>query len=288
MSERKGIIKFIKNLINKEMIEKDNLSSTEYDIEKNINIQSIENTTQNEICKKILEDTVNDAIELDFEIEVIDNIMTNENEKNLESDELELKITSEEVKENVYEETKVTEQDYGENLRFERVNSDMSDIKIKGTNPCDITNNLTQAILKVPKHVITQEQLNNIAVTINLGHINNYQVLDVAFKYIQEIENPCGSGTISGEALLKAVVLVGNVGYSWILYDGLTKSIVYDGVQDAVTAYSVYDIIKFDQEDRPTNVTASFKTTVFEQLPEDPTVEYYLFKVEGTVDIVAV
>src|SRR3712207_7176923 len=55
-------------------------------------------------------------------------------------------------------------------------------IKRDIVSPCEITNNLKQAVLKIQKNLITEEQLANLGVAINLGHIDEYQVLDVAFK----------------------------------------------------------------------------------------------------------
>lgn len=101
---------------------------------------------------------------------------------------------------------------------FEKVTSNMVDIKNREKTPCDITNNLKQVILKVDKKLVAKENLGNIGVSLNWGNIDNYEVLDVEFKYKHEIPNPCRDGTITGETLLKVVVLVGLVNYSWVLY----------------------------------------------------------------------
>ncbi len=269
MEEKRGILKFFKKLIKKEMKSSMEDESTDIDkkLDESIEIQSIEvldlkDTIENEI-------TQSDLIE--------NNYIQEENDED-EINELE----------NLEELYKVDS--HGDNLNFERVTSNMIGIKNIGQSPCDITNNLKQAILKVDKSLITQEQLERIGIIVNLGHIDNYEVVDVAFKYNHEIQNPCGEGTVLGEALLKAVVLVGAVSYSWILYDTITNEIVYDGMQDSVTAYSVYDIVKFEEDVRPKNVTAKFTPAKLTKVDviDDENLDFYIFKVSGTVDIVGV
>lgn len=179
---------------------------------------------------------------------------------------------------------------YNNNSNIERVTSNMVDIKNRAKTPCDITNNLKQVILKVDKKLVAKENLGNIGVSLNSGSIDNYEVLDVAFKYNHEIPNPCGDGTITGEALLKAVVLVGLVNYSWILYDTITNKVIYDGTKDAITAYSVYDIVKFEDNVEPTTVEAKFTPNELSKIDviDDENLDFYIFKVSGTVDIIGV
>lgn len=270
MEEKRGIFKFFKKLIKKEMKSGMECENTDIDkkLDESIEIQSIEgldlkDTIENEITKS-------DIIE--------NNYIQEQNNDEDETNELE-------SLEKLY---KVDSHD--DNLNFERVTSNMIGIKNIGQSPCDITNNLKQAILKVDKSLITQEQLERIGVIVNLGHIDNYEVVDVAFKYNHEIQNPCGEGTVLGEALLKAVVLIGSVHYSWILYDTITNATVYDGTHDAITAYSVYDIVKFEENIRPTDVTAQFTPAQLSKVDviDDENLDFYIFKVSGTVDIVGV
>lgn len=174
------------------------------------------------------------------------------------------------------------------NYKIERIDSSMSgNIKIQNTNPCDITNNLNQAILKVSKHLITQpDMLAQIQPYINLGHLDNTEVIDVTFNYNTTIPNPCGGDDLVGEALLKAVVIVSTVNYSILLANNTSIPSIYDGVEGAITAYSVYNIIPFEQSDRPTNVNSVFEITNFEQLPDNPALDYYMFAIDAKVDLI--
>lgn len=270
MNENSKIIKFIRRILKKEVSQNDELKKT---IEENIvndiiDKQNLENEVEIDMVKENIKDS-EEEITLYTESSNIDGIQIYESDEDEVIEDIGINII--------------------ENLKIERMGNSMGDIiKIKGSNPCEITNDLNQAILKVPKHVITPEQLAAVAATVNLGHLNNQEFLDVAFKYTKEIENPCGGGTIQGETLLKAVVIVATVDYSFILYDSITKALVYDGVQDAITAYSVYDIIAFDEQKIPTSVTPNFTITKFEQLPDNPELAYYMFVIEGTVDLVGV
>lgn len=255
MEEKTGLINFIKKFIKKEMKNnnigiKDEVFDETHNLNDNIEIQSVDI--------------------FDIKETIQEEIMQPE--------------------EPINEKIRVEDSENSDNLYIERVADNMFDIKRDIVSPCEITNNLKQAVLKIQKNLITEEQLANLGVSINLGHIDEYQVLDVAFKYTYEIDNPCG-GKIPAEALLKAVVLVGSVHYSWLLYDKTTEKVVYDGAADSVTAYSIYDIVQFDDQDvRPTNVTAKFTPGPLTKLDvvNDPDLDFHLFTVNGTVDIVAI
>jgi hypothetical protein len=267
MDEKRGILNFFKKLIKKEL--NDNLADN---IDKELSI--------NENSKDNIEiQSINSFDSIKNEITEEYNRFQNEpydNENIVEKDE----STQISYKE---------ESNSNDNSNLERVNN-MIGIRDVGQSPCEITNNLKQTILKVNKNLINIDQLDNLGVAINLGRIENYEVLDVTFKYNHEISNPCGTGTVTGEALLKAVVLVGTVQYSWILYDKLTNKHVYDGESDAITAYSVYDIVKFEENVRPTEVTAKFTIDPLRRVEviDDENLDFYLFKVGGIVDIIGV
>lgn len=272
MEEKRGMIKFLKNLIKREV--KENLES--HINEADINIQSINLIDTKEKTENIKKENIE--------------VNNNPIEESVNSD----SIYKENIEEIKIEDDKVIPESKDDdnkklNSNFERVASNMIDINKFRQSPCDITNNLSQGLLYVEKHAITPEQLDNIGVTVNLAHIENYEVLDVAFKYNYDVPNPCG-GTVPGEALLKAVVLVATVHYSWLLYDKVTKEIVYDGIPAWTTAYSVYDIVKFDEDVRPTNVTAEFTPGELTRLDvvDDPNLDYYIFTVNGTVDLIGV
>lgn len=272
MEEKRGLIEFFKKLIKKEV--KGNLVS---DInEDNIDIQSINSIDKKEIIENDIKENVDMTNKLIEESVNLGSIY----QESIEEVEIE------------YEEVIHESKDDGNdklNSNIERVTNNMIDINKFRQSPCDITNDLNQGLLYVEKHLITQEQLANIGVTINLAHIENYEALDVAFKYNYDVPNPCG-GTVPGEALLKAVVLVATVHYSWVLYDKVTKAIVYDGVVGATTAYSVYDIVKFDEDVRPTEVTTKFNPGELTRVNviDDPNLSYYIFTVNGTVDLIGV
>lgn len=268
MNKNNKLINYLKKILKKEISKNDELKEN---IEKSILKDIVEKENiEDEKDIKVLEESIKDSQE-DMNIYV---------ENNESSSIQEIKVNESEedgVKDSIIK-----------NLKVERMSNNMDDmIKIKGSNPCDITNELNQAILKVPKHLAPAD-LSEIKSVVNLGHIDNHENLDVAFKYTQNIPNPCGAGTIEGEALLKAVVIVATVGYSILLYNDVTKEQVYDGVQDAITAYSVYDIIPFDENKSPTDVGAEFTITKFEQLPDNPELDYYMFVIEGTVDLVEI
>lgn len=257
MEEKNGILKFFKRLIKKEM--------PNIDKEENIDIQSVTPID----LKQIIED---ELIEPNLKI-------ANENYEEILP-----------IEEEVISESKVSKGNIEDNSNLERVTNSMVDMNKIRSNPCEITNDLKQSILKVEKHLLTPEQLERIGVTINLGHIENNEVLDVAFKFKYDFPNPCGVGTVPGETLLKAVVLVGTVYYSWILYDTITNEIVYDGTADAITAYSVYDIVQFDEDSRPTSVTAKFSPGTLNKVDviDDENLDFYIFRVTGTVDLIGV
>lgn len=205
MEEKRGLIKFIKNLIKLEI--KENLVP---DIkEDDIDVQSINLIGSNEVIKNDIKENLdinNKSIEEEVSSTRIDI-------KNIEKNEIDYKNDILKSKDDSNDKL---------NSNFEKVANNMIDINKFRQSPCDITNNLQQSLLYVEKDLLTQEQLENVGVIINLDRIENYEVLDVAFKYNYDVPNPCG-GTVPGETLLKAVVLVATVRYSWILYDKISK-----------------------------------------------------------------
>lgn len=279
MNENSKFIKFIKKILKKEIEQNEEVKENidENIVSDTVDKQNIENKEEINSVKENIKDS-QEEINLYTENINVDEF------KNLEINEIPQSVESEDAKD---KDIKDIENNLIKNIKIERMVSSMGDtIKIKNSNPCEITNKLNQALLKIPKHLVTTEQLDAVKATVNLGHVDNQEFLDVAFKYSKEIDNPCGEGTIQGEALLKAVVIVSTIGYSFILYDSITKEILYDMVQDAITAYTVYDIIPFEEDKRPNTVTPQFTVTRFELLPDDPVLDYYVFLVEGTVDLI--
>ncbi len=223
-----------------------------------------------------------------LEIQNIKKISSNEKEETIEKNSIEDK--NEEEFNEIINNSKLYRLD-NDNSNIERVANNMVDIKNRATTPCDITNKLNQVVLKVSKKLVSKDNLSNIAVSLNSGRVDDFEVLDVAFKYNHEIPNPCGDGIITGEALLKAVVIVGLVNYSWILYDTITNEIIYDGTKDTIMAYSVYDIVKFeDNSIKPASVEAQFTPNELSKVDviDDENLDFYIFKVSGTVDLIGV
>lgn len=69
---------------------------------------------------------------------------------------------------NEFNEFNIKELDsYNDNSNFEKVTSNMVDIKNREKTPCDITNNLKQVILKVDKKLVAKENLGNIGVSLS-------------------------------------------------------------------------------------------------------------------------
>ncbi|WP_434797418.1 hypothetical protein [Terrisporobacter vanillatitrophus] len=152
--------------------------------------------------------------------------------------------------------------------------------------PCDHVNYLPQTILKVRKDLVTDPD--GLSIYINLAHWDQFKVMEETFTYQVEVNDPCGGpGTITGETLLKEIVLVAELHYSVLIYDNITKIKVYDGEVEARTGFCLYKIVPFDEEVivNEDDFEAEFDTTLT-RLPDLDGVDYYLYKVEGTVKIV--
>lgn len=149
---------------------------------------------------------------------------------------------------------------------------------------CDYDNNIPQMLLKIDKNLITDPD--NVAIYINLPHIDSIEALTQSVVTYPEIENPCGEGTITGQAYLQQIVLVAGVRYSILLYDSITMNKVYDGEADSVTAYSVLGVqpLGTEVDIDPRLVTPEFDT-VLTRVPDVEGVDYYLYTVEGTVNL---
>lgn len=149
---------------------------------------------------------------------------------------------------------------------------------------CDRKNILTQAILKVDKKLITNPQMINIY--INAVHFDSVDTIEEGYKDYPSIKNPCGGPDIQGEVLLEKVILVAGVHYSILIYDINSSIIVYDGAEEYVTAYTNLAVLPFgvEAEIDKDSVTAKFEVK-WEQLPDIQGVDFYLYKVEGYVEL---
>lgn len=151
--------------------------------------------------------------------------------------------------------------------------------------PCDYKNVLPQALLKIDKSLIQDPDA--VAAYINLSHFDSVDTIEEGVIEYPEIENPCGTGTIVGQAYLEKVIIVGGVSYSILLYDTTGLQNVYTGEVEYKTAYSLYKVLPLGQEVviDPAQLRAVF-TTELKRLDDIPGVNYYLYTVDGTVDLV--
>lgn len=154
--------------------------------------------------------------------------------------------------------------------------------------PCEHENVIPQTILQIRKDLVTDPD--QVAEFINLAHCDLFKVMEEAFNYQVEVNDPCGGpGTITGETLLKEIVLVLDVHYSVLLFDTITSQKVYDGQVESLTAFCLYKIVPFDEEVivNEDDFELVFDTTLT-RLPDIPGVNFYMYKVEGTVDLVQI
>lgn len=154
--------------------------------------------------------------------------------------------------------------------------------------PCEHENVIPQTILQIRKDLVTDPD--QVGEFINLAHCDLFKVMEEAFNYQVEVNDPCGGpGTITGETLLKEIVLVLDVHYSVLLYDTITSQKVYDGQVESLTAFSLYKIVPFDEEVivHKDDFELVFDTTLT-RLPELDGVDFYMYKVEGKVDVVEI
>lgn len=149
--------------------------------------------------------------------------------------------------------------------------------------PCDYVNYLPQSILKVRRDLVVDPDA--VGSYINLARCDQFKVMEEAFTYQVEVNDPCGGpGTITGETLLKEVILVSELHYSVLLFDSITRNKVYDGDIEAITGFCLYKIVPFDEEIivSKDDFEPVFETTLT-RLPELDGVDYYMYKVDGTV-----
>lgn len=150
--------------------------------------------------------------------------------------------------------------------------------------PCNYQNILPQALLKIDKTLITDPDA--VAVYVNLGHLDSIDTIEEGVIEYPEVQNPCGEGTIVGQAYLEKVILVGGVNYSVVLYDAVTKKNIYAGQEQYKTAYSLLTVLPLGVEPviDTTLVKPVFDTTLT-RLPDIEGVDYYLYTVDGTVEL---
>ena len=154
--------------------------------------------------------------------------------------------------------------------------------------PCEHENVIPQTILQIRKDLVTDPD--QVAEFINLAHCDQFKVMEEAFNYQVEVNDPCGgTGTIIGETLLKEIVLVLEIHYSVLLFDAITSKKVYDGQVESRTGFCLYKIVPFDEEVivHEDDFELVFDTTLT-SLPELDGVDFYMYKVEGKVDVVEI
>ncbi|SFI92455.1 hypothetical protein SAMN02910355_0139 [Terrisporobacter glycolicus] len=154
--------------------------------------------------------------------------------------------------------------------------------------PCEHENVIPQTILQIRKDLVTDPD--KVAEFINLAHCDQFKVMEEAFNYQVEVNDPCGGpGTITGETLLKEIILVLDVHYSVLLFDTITSKKVYDGQVESLTAFCLYKIVPFDKEVivNEDDFELVFDTTIT-RLPELDGVDFYMYKVEGKVNVVEI
>lgn len=152
--------------------------------------------------------------------------------------------------------------------------------------PCDYVNNLPQSILQVRKDLVTDPDA--VSSYINLPHFEQFKVMEEAFNYQVEVNNPCGgTGTITGEALLKQIILVSELNYSILIYDTITSGRVYSGAIESRTGFFLYKIVPFEEEVivNQDNFEPQFETTIT-RLPDVAGLDYYIYQIDGTVKLV--
>ncbi len=150
--------------------------------------------------------------------------------------------------------------------------------------PCNYQNNLPQALLKIDKTLISDPD--NVAVYVNLGHLDSVDTIEEGVIEYPEVQNPCGEGTIVGQAYLEKVMLVGGINYSVVLYDSVNMTDIYAGQEQYKTAYSLLTVLPLGVEPviDTTLVKPVFDVTLT-KLPDVEGVDYYLYTVDGTVEL---
>ncbi|MEW9080212.1 hypothetical protein [Terrisporobacter glycolicus] len=150
--------------------------------------------------------------------------------------------------------------------------------------PCDYQNVLPQSLLKIDKTLITNPD--NVAVYINLGHLDSVDTIEEGVIDYPEVQNPCGEGTITGQAYLEKVILVGGVNYSVLLFDTVTKTKIYAGDIQYKTAYSLLTVLPLGVEPKiDTSLVKPVFFTKLTRLQDLEGVDYYLYTVDGTVEL---
>lgn len=150
--------------------------------------------------------------------------------------------------------------------------------------PCDYQNVLPQSLLKIDKALITNPD--NVAVYINLGHLDSIDTIEEGVIDYPEVQNPCGEGTITGQAYLEKVILVGGVNYSVLLFDTVTKTKIYAGDIQYKTAYSLLTVLPLGVEPKiDTSLVKPVFFTKLTRLQDLEGVDYYLYTVDGTVEL---
>lgn len=152
---------------------------------------------------------------------------------------------------------------------------------------CDYENVIPQSILKINKKLISDPT--SVDIYINAVSFDGVQALGEGVIETPEIPNPCGTGTITGEVYLKKVFIVAGVHYSVLIFDKVTRQNIYDGDLEFMTAYSLYKVVPLEEEVviDPSRIQADIKP-VLTKLEDLDNVDYYLYAVDGTIDLVYV
>lgn len=151
--------------------------------------------------------------------------------------------------------------------------------------PCDHENHLTQALLKIDKRLITDPT--KVAAFVDLSHFDNVESFEEGVIVYPEVQNPCGTGTIQGQAYLEKVIIAAGVHYALLLFDTVTMRKVYDAEVEFLTAYSLYKVLPLGEEVviDPAKLEVKFNTILSAPM-EVEGVDYYMYTVDGTVDLV--
>lgn len=147
---------------------------------------------------------------------------------------------------------------------------------------CKQNNKLPQSILKINKSLVPAD--NPVEVYARVINFEGIEAIGEGFIDNPEIPNPCGEGTITGEAYLKKVIIVAGVHYSIILFDAVTKREIYDGDVEFKTSYLLYKVVPLEAEVviDPKKIDAQIETTLV-KLDDLEGVDYYLYRVDGDI-----
>lgn len=151
---------------------------------------------------------------------------------------------------------------------------------------CSYENVLQQDVFKILKE--DTPDINLISTMVYRPKILDYKILSEPYTEEIEIDDPCGTGQkIKVQAELKKIIVVASVSYDILLLSNDDQPDLYDGGINFITAYDIYKTVPLE-EDVPEdlNIVPEFTLEVTRIIPEnDDDVDYYLFAVDGKVDL---